>query len=120
MSINRRGFFACGAAVAGSGDRSGGVSAEQPQPKPEAVLNLSAQINVIPGKELPEKLALMEKWGFDGVEFFGDIVGNEKKHEDALRNTKLKMSAVCWGSARAIWFPTWLKSGPAPSRSSSE
>ena len=40
----------------------------------------------------------MEQWGFDGVEFFGDVVGNEKKYQDALRNTKLKMAAVCWGS----------------------
>ena len=109
MSVNRRGFLIGGAAaVAGAAivpamSASAASAAEpkaKPEAKPEAVLKLSSQINVIPGKELPEKLATMEQWGFDGVEFFGDIVGNEKKYEDALRNTKLKMAAICWGSCK--------------------
>ena len=101
MSINRRDFLAGSAALAaGASLAPHTASADEPKPKPEAVLKLSSQINVIPGKELPEKLASMEQWGFDGVEFFGDVVGNEKKYEDAIRNTKLKMSAVCWGSCK--------------------
>jgi len=101
MNINRRGFLVSGAvAAAGAVVVPHAASADAPQPKPEAALKLSSQTTVIPGKELPEKLAAMEKWGFDGVEVFGDIVGNEKKYEDALRNTKLKMSAVCWGSSK--------------------
>jgi len=36
--------------------------------------------------------------GFDGVELGGDVVGNEAKFENALKNAKVKVSAVCWGS----------------------
>ena len=100
MTINRRDFFAAGAVAAGATLVPNGASAEEPKPKPEAVLKLSSQLSVIPGKELPEKLATMQKWSFDGVELSGDIVGNEKKYEDAVRNTNLKMSAVCWGSCK--------------------
>ncbi len=99
MNVTRRGFLVSGAAAAaGVALVPHPAPAAEPTARPEAVLKLSAQINVIPGKELPEKLATMEQWGFDGVEFFGDVVDNEKKYEDALRNSKLKMSAVCWGS----------------------
>ncbi len=105
MRVHRRGFLTGGAAaVAGAAFvpamSAGAILADEPKPKPEAALKLSSQITVIPGKELPEKLATMEKMGFDGVEFFGDIVGNEKKYQDALRNTKLKISAICWGSCK--------------------
>jgi sugar phosphate isomerase/epimerase len=100
MTINRRDFLAAGAVAAGAALVPNGASAEEPKPKPEAVLKLSSQLSVIPGKELPEKLATMQKWSFDGVELSGDIVGNEKKYEDAVRNTNLKMSAVCWGSCK--------------------
>lgn len=107
MSINRRVFLASGAvAAAGAAILPDVVRAQDsataaaPVAKPAAALKLSSQLSVIPGKELAEKLAVMEQWGFDGVEFSGDVVGNEKKYEDALRNTKLKMSAVCWGSCK--------------------
>ena len=68
------------------------------RPSRAAALKLSSQSGVIPGKDLQEKLATMEKWGFDAVELGGDIVGNEKKYEDAVKKTKLKVSAICWGS----------------------
>jgi sugar phosphate isomerase/epimerase len=100
MSISRRGFFVTGAvAVAGTNALSNMVLAEEPKPmaKP-AQLKLSSQLGIIPGNDLAEKLAFMEKAGFDGVELGGDIVGNEKKYEDAIKNTKLKVSAICWGS----------------------
>lgn len=96
MSITRRGFLmTSAAAAAGAAAFPNTTMAEEPKAKPEAVLKLSSQINRIPGTELQEKLALMEKWGFDGVELLGDVVGNEKKYEDALKNTKLKVSAIC-------------------------
>ena len=97
MNVNRRGFLATGAAVAaGANVFSTSASAADPTPpaKP-AHLKLSSQLGVIPGKDLAEKLALMEKCGFDGVELGGDIVGNEKKYEDAVKKTKLKISAIC-------------------------
>jgi len=104
MSVTRRGFFITTAAVAGAASLPSVIRADepkgQPEAKPKAVLKLSSQLGVIPGKELPEKLAFMEKCGFDGVELGADIVGNEKKYEDAIKNTKLQVSAVCLGSCK--------------------
>jgi sugar phosphate isomerase/epimerase len=105
MSINRRSFLT-GVSMAGAGamiagraladDTSPATAALKPQKT--AKLNLSSQLGVIPGKDLAEKLANIEKWGFDGVEFYGDVVGNEQKYLDAVAKTKLKISAICWGS----------------------
>ena len=105
MSINRRGFLA-GVSLVGAGAMAAGHAfADDPSSAGEALepskpvkLNLSSQLGVIPGKDLAEKLANIEKWGFDGVEFYGDVVGNEKKSLDAVAKTKLKISAICWGS----------------------
>ncbi|MHB9049904.1 MAG: sugar phosphate isomerase/epimerase family protein [Pirellulales bacterium] len=99
MSINRRGFLV-GSTVAAVGLANGVRvrAADKPASKREAVLKLSSQLGVIPGKGLEEKIAKMEKWGFDGIELGGDIVGNEKRYKDAIKNSKLKYSAVCWGS----------------------
>jgi sugar phosphate isomerase/epimerase len=96
MSFNRRGFLITGAAAAaGAAALPGTTAAAEPKPRPEAVLKLSSQFWLIPGKDFPEKLATMEKWGFDGVELNGEIVGKEKQFEDAVNNTKLKVSAIC-------------------------
>jgi sugar phosphate isomerase/epimerase len=96
MSITRRGFLLTGATVAaGVAIRPVAIQAEEPQTNPEASLRLSSQLGVISGKDLQEKLAAMEQWGFDAVELPGDAVGNEKKYQDAIKNTTLKISAVC-------------------------
>lgn len=99
MNITRRGFLATGAtAAAGSALLQNVSAADKPKTEPVAVLKLSSQLNIIPGRDLQEKLANMEKWGFDAVEVFSDAVGNEKEYLDALKNTKLQVSAICWGS----------------------
>ena len=104
MSITRRRFLLAGAgAAAGAAVLPNSAAAEERKAKPELTyaiaerpcLKLSSQLGVIPGKDLAEKLAAMEKWGFDAVELPGDAVGNEKKYEDAMKNTKLKISALC-------------------------
>ncbi|MEN6449038.1 MAG: sugar phosphate isomerase/epimerase family protein [Thermoguttaceae bacterium] len=109
MNVTRRGFLAAGtAAAAGAALRSGRAVAEElsgeatpagqtPNPPP-AQLKLSSQLGIIPGRDLAEKLANMERWGFDGVELGGDIVDHEKKFDEAIKNTRLKCSAICWGS----------------------
>jgi sugar phosphate isomerase/epimerase len=109
MSISRRGFLTTGAlAAASTAILPGPALAKTPRAKAKSkgVLKLSAQIWIIPGKDLPERLATMEKWGFDGVELPGSdlsdkglpsIIGNEKLYEDAIKNTKLKVSAICGG-----------------------
>jgi sugar phosphate isomerase/epimerase len=101
MNLTRRGFLVTGAAAAAGAATLPNTAAAELAPKPDAALKLSSQFWLIPGKDLPEKLATMEKWGFDGVELNGDIVGNEKKYEDALKNTKLKPSAICGAKGTA-------------------
>jgi sugar phosphate isomerase/epimerase len=102
MSISRRGFFLSGAAAAAAAavpttSHAADEAKIPPGGKPGAVLKISSQLAVIPGKDLQEKLANLEKWGFDGVELGGDVVGNEKKYEDAIKKTKLTASALCGG-----------------------
>lgn len=99
MSITRRRFLV-GSTAAAAGLADGAVcrAADACQPERKAVLKLSSQLGVIPGKELAEKLAKMEAWGFDAVELPGDIVGKEETYAGAIAKTKLKVSAICWGS----------------------
>ena len=108
---NRREFLqrtAAAAAAATVGAAGGPVLAAEGDKCPmhakkKAVLKLSSQDGRIPGKELPEKLDLMEKWGFEGIEFGG---GGLAKRVDgikkALEGRKIKVSAICAG------FEGWL------------
>jgi sugar phosphate isomerase/epimerase len=108
MTIRRRDFLttaavgAAGLAVAGPAhaapDSCGGGCCCCSGGKPPAALKISSQLWVIPGKGLAEKLATMEKWGFDGVELSRDAVGNVKTFADAIKNTRLKVSALCFSS----------------------
>ena len=69
----------------------------------KAVLNVASQEGRIPGKDLPEKLAKMEKWGLSGIEIGGG--GLEKRVPEiksALANSKIKMSAICAGFEGAL------------------
>jgi sugar phosphate isomerase/epimerase len=103
MSISRRELLATGVAAASAAVLpalalpSAGSAAET-KARSKAALRLSCQVWLIPGRDLPEKLALMEKWGFDAVELGGDIVGHEMEHIDAVKQTKLKVSAICGGA----------------------
>jgi sugar phosphate isomerase/epimerase len=99
MNVDRREFL-LGTSMAAMGviAMPAALQAQPTTPKKEAILKLSSQLSVIPGKELAEKLAKMEEWGFDAVEMPGDVVGKEKMYLDAVAKTKLKISAVCWGS----------------------
>lgn len=97
MPVNRRELLATTAAVGLAAAVPG--AAEPGQPATKAVLRLSSQEGIIPGRDLAEKLAKMEKWGFDGFEVggggFPERVDEIKK---ALANTKLKISAICAGT----------------------
>jgi sugar phosphate isomerase/epimerase len=104
MAVKRRGFLlGSSAAAIGAMAMPAALNAQTPDPKnipkKEAILKLSSQLSVIPGKDLAEKLAKMDEWGFDAVELPAEIVGNEKMYQDAVAKTKLKISAVCWGSS---------------------
>jgi sugar phosphate isomerase/epimerase len=104
MTINRREFVVGAAAfgLAAGGMTFGAEAADKkplpPEAKGPAALKLSSQLGLVPGKNTEERLAAMDKMGFDGCELGGDIVGNEKKYLDAFKNAKVKVSAICWGS----------------------
>ncbi len=95
MPMNRRELIAA-STVAGLG-AAAGVQAERP--RSTARLLLSSQEGIIPGKDLAEKIARMEQWGFDGIEVggggFPDRVEELRK---ALASSKLKISAICAGT----------------------
>lgn len=107
MRFDRRGFLvgatsaAMGlVAVSHSRPAQAADAGCQTGAKKQGVLRLSSQLGVIPGKELKGKLAKMEKWGFEAVELPGDIVGKENLYQEALQGTRLKPSAVCFGSLK--------------------
>jgi sugar phosphate isomerase/epimerase len=96
MSTSRREFLLSSAALAaGTAIAPASARGDAPQAKPEVKLKLSSQLGVIPGRDLPEKLANLEKWGFDAAELPGDVVGNEKMFTEAIKNTKLAYSTIC-------------------------
>ncbi len=99
MGVNRRDFLV-GSALAGVGlAATAGRAADAPAPQPErrqAVLKISSQEGVLPGKDLNEKLDNAEKWGLEGFEV-GSAIGREKQLTEALQNRKIKMAAICMG-----------------------
>jgi len=105
MTVTRRELLsstamaALGLAVSRPAHAAPACCASQPAESKKAAFRLSSQLGPIPGKQLPEKLALMEQWGFEAVELPGNCVGKEEEFEKALKNSRLKISALCWGSA---------------------
>ncbi len=98
MGVSRREFLAAGAAVGiGVALPTHARAAEAPMTKKEAVLRISSQEGVMPGKSLEEKLDKMEKLGIEGLEI-GSAIGREESLPKALANRKVKVSAVCMGS----------------------
>jgi len=102
MAMDRREFFVktavAGAAAAMAATATQGTRAAAAESAGEAQLNLSSQDGIIPGRELKEKLANMEKWGFNGIEFGGGgLPGRVKRIQEALADSKLKVSAICAG-----------------------
>jgi sugar phosphate isomerase/epimerase len=96
MSVNRREFFAA-AGAAGMALAAPAGAADAPAERKEGVLRISAQEGFIPGKSLEEKLDKMEKWGIEGLEV-GSAIGREESLPKALKDRKVKMSAICMGS----------------------
>ncbi len=98
MDVNRREFLVAGAAAGiGAALPHTAHAAEAPMAKKEAVLRISSQEGVIPGKSLEEKLDKMEKWGIEGLEV-GSAIGREESLPKALAGRKVKVSAICMGS----------------------
>lgn len=101
MSLNRRELLAGGAA-AGLALGAGATGAAA-QARKAAVLKIASQEGIIPGRDLPEKLANLEKWGFDGIELGGGgLPDRVKSVQEALRNSKIRISAICAGYGGAL------------------
>jgi len=98
MTMDRRGFLLAGAAAGvGLALPAGARAAEAQAEKKQAMLRISSQEGVIPGKSLEEKLDKMEKWGIEGLEV-GSASGREESLPKALEGRKVKVSAICMGS----------------------
>lgn len=101
--MNRRQFLTRGAAATAALGTPLGAIAEAVAglavPAPKAVQKISSQEPIIPGRDLDEKLDNMEKWGFDGIEFWGGpgLANNLSNVQRSLKNHKIKISAVCAG-----------------------
>jgi sugar phosphate isomerase/epimerase len=101
MKLNRRELITMGAM--GAAAAAVGVPAEAKDKMPKSQLKISSQEGIVPGKDLPEKLAKMEKWGIDGIEFSGrNLKGRVAEIKSALLNSKLKPSAICAGFEGAL------------------
>lgn len=73
------------------------------EPKKEAQLRLASQDGRIPGKDMKEKLAKLEKWGAVGIEFGGGgLPGRVKSIKDGLAGTNIKVAAICAGYAHNL------------------
>ena len=98
MSHGRREFILKSAFLgAGLTLGQGALLAAEAEGK-KAALKISSQDGIIPGKGLRDKVVLMEKWGFDGLEVWGGgLPGRVKEIEEALKGTKIKLSAICAG-----------------------
>jgi sugar phosphate isomerase/epimerase len=102
MKLNRRELIKTGAA-SGLGLAAGLPVMAATPPSKGAKLKISSQDGVIPGKDLPEKLAKMEKWGFDGFEVWGsNLARRVPELQAAMKNTPLHIAAICAGYAGAL------------------
>ncbi len=75
----------------------------QAKNRTDAVLRISSQEGIIPGANLQEKLAKMEKWGIEGLEVGGrGLKDRVKELKSALAGTNVKISAICAGFDGAL------------------
>ena len=102
MKMSRREMLAVGA-LGGMAISAGLPASAEQEKASKAQLKVASQDGIIPGADLPEKLAKMEKWGFDGVEIGGrGLAGRVAEIKSALQNSKIKVSAICAGFDGAL------------------
>lgn len=68
------------------------------RPSRKAVLKLGSQEGRIPGTSLREKVLKLEEWGGVGLEIGGAPADRIQEIQEALKGTRVKVSALCWGS----------------------
>jgi len=105
MQMRRRDFLVSTVAATGVTAIGKGSSAAETEPtkvtltpKRQAVLKLSCQEGIVPGRSLKEKLDRLEKWGYEGLEVSGrGLLGRIQQIKEALKDRPIKMSAICAG-----------------------
>lgn len=95
--MNRRHFIQSTAVATGAIALTMGAASARASER-EAVLKIGSQEGRLPGNDLKEKIANLEKWGGCGIEFGGNPKGRIQEIRDALKGTGVKVSALCWGS----------------------
>ena len=102
--MNRRDFFGVGAAL-GVGVAASTLSnvsvaqtTEEMDQRGVAKLRICSQVGPAPGKDLPEKLEKMKKYGCEAVEYGGDCVGKGEERLKLANDAGLEVGAICWGS----------------------
>lgn len=69
-------------------------------------MKLASQENLIPGATLQEKLAKMESYGFEGVEFWGKGISDRMDEiKEALASSSVKASTICAGYGGCLLDP---------------
>ncbi|HID96213.1 MAG TPA: sugar phosphate isomerase/epimerase [Candidatus Latescibacteria bacterium] len=69
-------------------------------------MKLSCQEGMVPGKSLEEKVANLERYGFDGIEIFGsDLVERKKEVIAATKGRKVRPSSICTGYRGCLLSP---------------
>jgi sugar phosphate isomerase/epimerase len=112
--MNRRDFLMSSAAAAGvaagltslaqGADAAPAASANgKSGPAKPAVLKISSQERRIPGKSLREKVEKLQSWGAVGVELASkDLASRVNEIKEAVKGTKVAVSAVCSGYFKLI------------------
>src|SRR5437879_2068796 len=74
----------------------------------ERSMKLSCQEGLAPGETFAEKLANLERYGFDGVELNGarlnDPAGLEER-KSVLRDSRVRASSICGGCPAELIHP---------------
>lgn len=99
MKVNRREFLGL-SAMAGMATALpvSSQAVSLPDPEKKAVLKLSCQEGVAPGRTLDEKLDFMEEHGFVGIEpGGGGLARRVEEFQKALAGRMIKVSAICAG-----------------------
>lgn len=99
MNMSRRELLMMGAITGAA--LTAGIAPAGAQKKEKAMpaeFKVSSQEGIVPGKDLPERLAKMDKWGIDGIEIGGgNLPARVGEIKAALANSSVKVSAICAG-----------------------
>lgn len=83
------------------------TSAPSPSPPAQpAQLNLASQEPRLPGRTLKEKVANLVAFGGVGLEVMGNPANRIAEIKEAIKDTPVRISALCWGADRGSLVST--------------